>query len=140
MTGRKNATKSLLFGYRNWNILAFRGRLMSLLAPARGMPTLSAKDGFSRTSSIRSAGSHRGLWDCDYSPHRKHFLPQDKDTYGSGTSHAEKANVFFKEPRIFQLLGWFFIHKGCSTILIHPSQFHSTLTYSSSEIQDVPAF
>src|SRR5690625_3889081 len=79
---------------------------MSLLAPARGMPTLSAKDGFSRTSSIRSAGSHRGLWDCDYSPHRKHFLPQDKDTYGSDTSHAEKANFFFKEPRIFQLLGW----------------------------------
>src|SRR5699024_5459420 len=40
---------------------AFRGRLMSLLAPARGMPTLPAKGGFSRPSSIRSAGSHRGL-------------------------------------------------------------------------------
>src|SRR5699024_890755 len=31
MTGRKNATKSLLFGYRKWNILAFRRRLMSLV-------------------------------------------------------------------------------------------------------------
>src|SRR5690625_119112 len=31
----------------------------------------------------------RGLWDCDYSPHRKHFLPQ--------------------ESRVFQLLGWVFI-------------------------------
>ena len=29
---------------------AFRGHGLSLLAPARGMPTLSAKDGFSRPS------------------------------------------------------------------------------------------
>src|SRR5699024_3074477 len=42
--------QNILFDYRNWNTLAFRGRLMSLLAPARGMPTLSAKDGFSRPS------------------------------------------------------------------------------------------
>src|SRR5699024_5413741 len=62
---------------------------MSLLAPARGMSTLPAKGGFSRPSSIRSAGSHRGLWDCDYSPHRKHFLPL--------------------ESRVFQMLGWVFI-------------------------------
>src|SRR5690625_3014678 len=95
---------------------AFRGRLMSLLAPARGMPTLSAKDGFSRPSlkpvpassrnaskhassaqgskeaypsSTLSAGSHRGLWDCDYSSHRKHFL--------------------LLESRVFQLLSRVFI-------------------------------
>src|SRR5690625_6817345 len=49
---------------------------------------------------------------CDYSPHRKHFLPQDKEGFGSDTSHAEKAVFFFKESRIFHLLGWFFIHKG----------------------------
>src|SRR5699024_1530378 len=79
---------NILFDYRNWNTLAFRGRLMSLLAPARGMPTLSAKAGFSRPSSFRSVGSHRGLWDCDYSTHRKHFLPL--------------------ESRVFQLLGWRF--------------------------------
>src|SRR5690625_4455761 len=30
--------------------VAFRGHGFSLLAPARGMPTLSAKDGFSRPS------------------------------------------------------------------------------------------
>jgi len=86
-------SKNFLSGHRNWNILAFRGRLMSLLE-------------------LRSAGSHRGLWDCDYSPHRKHFLPQDKEGFGSDTSHAEKAVFFFKESRIFHLLGWFFIHKG----------------------------
>src|SRR5690625_4792916 len=34
--------QNILFGHRNWNILAFRGRLMSLLE-------------------LRSAGSHRGL-------------------------------------------------------------------------------
>src|SRR5690625_2225731 len=81
MTGRKNATKSLLFGYRKWNILAFRGRLMSLLAPARGMSTLRPRQevckrwpqrpylaclplklgGFSRPSSLRTPGSHLGL-------------------------------------------------------------------------------
>src|SRR5690625_1946821 len=43
---------------------AFRGRLMSLLAPTRGMPTLPAKGGFSRPSPLRSAGSHLGLWGC----------------------------------------------------------------------------
>src|SRR5699024_349474 len=49
----KRSRQNILFDYRNWNTLAFRGRLMSLLE-------------------LRSAGSHRGLWDCDYSPHRKH--------------------------------------------------------------------
>src|SRR5690625_1364265 len=49
------------FNYRKWNILAFRGRLMSLLAPARGMPALPAKGGFSRPSFIRNPGSHLGL-------------------------------------------------------------------------------
>src|SRR5699024_5807200 len=32
--------------------------------PARGMPTLSAKDGFSRPSYLRSAGSHLGFISC----------------------------------------------------------------------------
>src|SRR5699024_12117892 len=54
-------SKNFLSGHRKWNTLAFRGRLMSLLAPARGMPALSAKDGFSRPSSIRTPGSHLGL-------------------------------------------------------------------------------
>src|SRR5699024_5444524 len=43
--------QNILFGYRNWNTLAFRGRLMSLLE-------------------LRSAGSHRGLssrWSLAYS-------------------------------------------------------------------------
>jgi len=39
-----------------------------------------------------------------------------------------------QESRIFQLLGWFAFTKVCFTFLIHPSQFHSTLIYSSSEI------
>src|SRR5690625_4719795 len=77
------------------------GRLMSLLAPARGMPVLPAKGGFSRPSLITLCGvSSRPLGlglrtarpignHCDYSPHRKHFLPL--------------------ESRVFQLLGWVFI-------------------------------
>src|SRR5699024_1370724 len=44
------------FNYRKWNILAFRGWLMSLLAPARGMSTLPAKGGFSRPSSFTHFG------------------------------------------------------------------------------------
>src|SRR5690625_3692043 len=63
------------FNYRKWNILAFRGRLMSLLVL-----------------------THSGV-----SP-RPH-LPQDKEGYGSDTSHAEKAGFFFNESRIFHLLG-----------------------------------
>src|SRR5690625_1025336 len=80
--------------------VAFRGHGFSLLAPARGMPTLSAKDGFSRpslkpvpasssnaseyassaqgnkevySSSPLSSGSSDTCWDwdCAYSPHRK---------------------------------------------------------------------
>src|SRR5699024_1725718 len=34
----------------SFRVDAFRGHGLSLLAPARGMPTLSAKDGFSRPS------------------------------------------------------------------------------------------
>src|SRR5690625_2005768 len=48
--------KDMPFNYRKWNILAFRGRLMSLLAPARGMSTLPAKGGFSRPSSFTHSG------------------------------------------------------------------------------------
>src|SRR5699024_11795535 len=43
-------------GHRKWNTLDFRGRLMSLLAPARGMSTLPAKGGFSRPSSFTHSG------------------------------------------------------------------------------------
>src|SRR5699024_5085216 len=48
----------------------------------------------------------RGLWDwdCAYSSYLKHLLPQDKEGYGSDTSHAEKAIFFFEESRIFHLL------------------------------------
>src|SRR5690625_160774 len=91
---RGHFPKDMPFNYRKWNILAFRGRLMSLLAPARGMSTLPAKGGFSRPSSF----THSGV-----SP-RPH-LPQDKEGYGSDTSHAEKAGFFFNESRIFHLLG-----------------------------------
>src|SRR5690625_6288962 len=92
-------------GHRKWNTLAFRGRLMSLLAPARGMPVLRPRQevckrwpqrpylaclplklgGFSRPSLI----THSGV---SLRPH----LPQDKEGYGSDTSHAEKAGCFFK--------------------------------------------
>src|SRR5690625_141432 len=89
-------SKNFHSGHRKWNTLAFRGRLMSLLAPARGMSTLPAKGGFSRPSSF----THSGV-----SP-RPH-LPQDKEGFGSDTSHAEKAVFFFKESRIFHLLGQF---------------------------------
>src|SRR5699024_1243209 len=58
---RGHFPKDMPFNYRKWNILAFRGRLMSLLAPARGMSTLPAKGGFSRPSSLRTPGSHLGL-------------------------------------------------------------------------------
>ena len=96
-------SKNFLSGHRKWNTLAFQGRLMSLLAPARGMPALRPRQevckrwpqrpylaclplklgGFSRPSLI----THSGV-----SP-RPH-LPQDKEGFGSDTSHAEKA-VFF---------------------------------------------
>jgi len=68
-------SKNLLSGPRKWNTLAFRGRLMSLLVL-----------------------THSGV---SSRPH----LPQDKEGFGSDTSHAEKAVFFFKESRIFHLLG-----------------------------------
>ena len=94
----------------------FPGALMSLLAPAKGMSTLRPRQevckrwpqrpflaclplklgGFSRPSSF----THSGV-----SP-RPH-LPQNKEGFGSDTSHAEKAVFFFKESRIFHLLGQF---------------------------------
>src|SRR5690625_2902314 len=86
---KKMRKQNMLFNNRKWNILAFRGRLMSLLAPARGMSTLPAKGGFSRPPSL----THSGV-----SP-RPH-LPQDKEGYDSDASHAEKAVFFFKESRI----------------------------------------
>src|SRR5699024_6826202 len=80
--------------YRNWNTLAFRGWLMSLLE-------------------LRSAGSHRGLWDCDYSPHRKHFLPL--------------------ESRVFQLLDWVSFSTSCFTIPIHPIIIYMILSFVNSK-------
>src|SRR5699024_4114100 len=53
---RGHFPKDMPFNYRKWNILAFRGWLMSLLAPARGMSTLPAKGGFSRPSSFTHFG------------------------------------------------------------------------------------
>src|SRR5699024_3339620 len=103
--------KDIPFNYRKWNILAFRGRLMSLLAPARGMSTLPAKGGFSRPSSF----THSGV-----SP-RPH-LPQDKEGFGSDTSHAEKAVFFFKESRIFHLLGQITII--VYSVFLYSGQFH----------------
>src|SRR5699024_4434676 len=105
------AEKDMPFNYRKWNILAFRGRLMSLLAPARGMSTLPAKGGFSRPSSF----THSGV-----SP-RPH-LPQDKEGFGSDTSHAEKAVFFFKESRIFYLLGQITII--VYSVFLYSGQFH----------------
>src|SRR5690625_4874766 len=64
-------THDFCSGHRKWNTLAFRGRLMSLLVL-----------------------THSGV-----SP-RPH-LPQDKEGFGSDTSHAEKVVYFFKESRIF---------------------------------------
>src|SRR5699024_4860686 len=78
------------FNYRKWNILAFRGRLMSLLVL-----------------------THSGV-----SP-RPH-LPQDKEGFGSDTSHAEKAVFFFKESRIFHLLGQIIVYSA----FLYSSQFH----------------
>src|SRR5699024_1253681 len=103
---KKMRKQNMFFNHRKWNILAFRGRLMSLLAPARGMSTLPAKGGFSRPSSF----THSGV-----SP-RPH-LPQDKEGYSSDASHAEKAGFFFKESRIFHLLGWAFILNGFSRVI-----------------------
>src|SRR5699024_4234330 len=65
---------------------AFRGRLMSHLAPARGMSMLPAKGGFSRPSSFTHCGVSS-----------RPFFPQDKEGLGSDTSHAEKTIFFFKE-------------------------------------------
>src|SRR5699024_4703354 len=62
---------------------------------------------------LRSAGSHRGLWDCDYSPHRKHFLPL--------------------ESRVFQLLDWVSFSTSCFTIPIHPIIIYMILSFVNSK-------
>src|SRR5699024_10381598 len=80
------------FNYRKWNLLAFRGRLMSLLVL-----------------------THSGV-----SP-RPH-LPQDKEGFGSDTSHAEKVVFFFKESRIFHLLGQIIII--VYSVFLYSGQFH----------------
>src|SRR5699024_98740 len=61
--------------------------------PGEGYVDVARKGRFSRPSSF----THSGV-----SP-RPH-LPQDKEGFGSDTSHAEKAVFFFKESRIFHLL------------------------------------
>src|SRR5699024_12882048 len=44
--------------------LLCRGHGLSLLAPARGMPALSAKGGFSRPSLLPLAAGSQCSWDC----------------------------------------------------------------------------
>src|SRR5699024_802426 len=90
---------------------AFRGRLMSLLAPAGGMSTLPAKGGFSRPSlkpvpasssnASKHASSAQGSKEAYPSStlSARPFFPQDKEGFGSDTSHAEQAVFFFKEFR-----------------------------------------
>src|SRR5690625_1839197 len=69
---------------------AFRGRLVSLLAPARGMSTLPAKGGFSRPSSF----TH-----CGVSP--MPFLPQDKESFYEKHRTQKKRFSFSKSLRVF---------------------------------------
>src|SRR5690625_155794 len=92
-TPPKLKNRIMCLDHRKWNTLAFRGRLMSLLE-------------------LRSVGSHRGLWDCDYSPHRKHFLPL--------------------ESRVFQLLGWVFLLNELLK-LIHPIIIYMNLSFVNSK-------
>src|SRR5699024_1309814 len=92
MTG--STTKSLLFGYRKWNILAFRGRLMSLLAPARGMPTLSAKDGFSRPSSYALRGLIEAFAPTGQGRLRQRYIARRKSGFlFQGVSHIPFASI-----------------------------------------------
>ena len=65
---------------------AFRGRLVSLLAPARGMSTLPAKGGFSRPSSF----THYGV-------SSRPQLPQDKEGFFENHRTQKKRFSFFKE-------------------------------------------
>src|SRR5699024_2018964 len=69
---------------------AFRGRLVILLAPARGMSTLPAKGGFSRPSSFTHSGG---------SP--MPFLPQDKESFFEKHRTQKKWFSFSSSLRVF---------------------------------------
>src|SRR5690625_2280773 len=109
-------------GHRKWNTLAFRGRLISLLAPARGMPALRPRQevfkrwpqrlylaclplklgGFSRPSSLLLTVGSQGSWDCTIVRPTEDLLlfPQDKESSGSVTSHEENGSVFSRSRRL----------------------------------------
>src|SRR5699024_5415550 len=63
----------------------FRWHGFSLLALAKGMSTLFAKNGFSRPSLEQFCGVFRHV-----------LFPQDKEGYGSITSHEENCFVFLR--------------------------------------------
>src|SRR5699024_1029297 len=67
--------------------VAFRGHGFSLLALAKGMSTLFAKNGFSRPS-LKYSGVFRHV-----------LFPQDKEGYGSIASHEENGFVFSRSQR-----------------------------------------
>src|SRR5699024_10892790 len=99
---------------------AFRGHGLSLHAPARGMPTLSAKDGFSRpslkpvpasssnaseyassaqgnkevySSSPHSAGSSDTCWDCALLVPSKTFVPAN--VFGGSSNRRPRSQRAF---------------------------------------------
>src|SRR5699024_9213199 len=105
--------------YPLWPV-AFRGHGFSLLAPARGMPTLSAKDGFSRpslkpvpasssnaseyassaqgnkevySSSPHSAGSSDTCWDCALLVPSKTFVPAN--VFGGSSNRRPRSQRAF---------------------------------------------
>jgi len=66
------------------NTLRFRGRLVSLLAPARGMSTLPAKGGFSRPSSFTHCGVSPMPLGLRLLVPSKHLLPLESPYISSG--------------------------------------------------------
>src|SRR5699024_5805000 len=67
---------------------------------------------------------------CAYSPHRKHFLPLDKECFGSTAAlhRTQKKRFSFSRSRAYSCC-WaeFSFSTSCFTIPIHPSQFHRCL-------------
>src|SRR5699024_1225636 len=95
------------FDNRNWNTLAFRGRLMSLLE-------------------LRSAGSHRGLWDWDCAllvPSKTIAITRPTENISSRWSLAYSS-----------FWAGFSFSTSCFTIPIHPIIIYMILLFVNSKL------
>src|SRR5690625_2608423 len=120
-------SKNFLSGHRNWNILAFRGRLMSLLE-------------------LRSAGSHRGLWDWDCAllvPSKTIAITRPTENISSHRTRKASAAIHRTQKKRFSFSrslaysicwdGFSFI-KDCFTIFIRCTSVYYSLIRSTTSL------